>query len=154
MAWGTNPESTSNITACMTAERISAIGATIVFENCTITENPFIRIVPDSGFTYNIYGRLFQNGFSIQCKDPIQISPNLTTARSFGLSGIFSIILLIVGMILIFSNENPKWYPLIAGLALLFSFILGILAVGWVTVSSLFFFVLIIIIIGRHSKQE
>lgn len=154
LEWGTNPENTGTITGCIYAQRISVAGSSNIYTNCTSTSNSIERTIPSSGFTYNVYGKVFQSGYSMQCENAIEFNAEKTAADTLGLTGIFAIILIIVGMVLIFSNEQPIYYPIVAAVSLITAFILGITAFGWITVSALLFFVIIIILVGRYHKKE
>jgi hypothetical protein len=152
MSWGTNPEDASTITGCLDANRITNIGTTLVFQNCS-TGNSMDISIPVNTFSYLISGKLYQSGRSIVCKDNVEFRPSITAGRSFGLIGLFSVFFLIAGLVLLFSNEDPKWYPLAAGIALILSWLMGLVAFGWVPTSSLLAFLILIIIIGRSSKK-
>lgn len=153
LKWGSNPKSSSTITGCIWAYRTSAIGSFLVYTNCS-TISPITRNVPQSSYTYTVNGRLYQNGYSIECGNSISISTSSNPAKTFGMMGIYSMLFLIVGMILLFSNESPEYFPIIGVGSIIIGWIVGLTPLGWVSISSLVAFVIIIIVIGRYHKKE
>lgn len=75
-----------------------------------------------------------------------------TTEQTFGVSGIFAIVILILALTLIYSGDGDKM--LVAGIAgLIFSWVLGIFSMPWEVVSLLVFFLGFIAWIGRYSRK-
>ena len=153
MQWGLNPQSDSQIQGCVNAYRQTVRGDTEVYEECS-NGTGISATVADSGFTYIVTGRLFQNGYSIGCQNQLTFETSADQVNTFGITGILSIFFLIAGMILLFVNEAPKWYPVMGVVGMVLAWMLGILAFGWVGISSLVFFVVIIILIGRHGRKR
>jgi hypothetical protein len=154
MRWGDNKYDTTTLTGCLYGDRVTVAGTANVYTNCINNTNHMEVTVPQSGFEYHIYGKLFQGGYSINCKDTVSIDTNTNSAQVLGLSGVFAIIILVVGMILLFSNEEPMYYPIMGIVAIILSFVIGIVAFNWETVSALLIFVIIIIVIGRYHRKE
>ena len=153
MGWGINPENENIITGCVQAIRQSVRGDTTIFEECSNTSG-ISATVADSGFTYIVKGKLFQSGFSLGCQNELTFETSSEASDTFGLTGILSIFFLIAGMVLLFANEEPKFYPIMGVFGIIIAWILGILAFGWVSISSIVFFVVIIVLIGRHGKKQ
>jgi hypothetical protein len=153
VSWGTNPESDSAITGCIEAYRYTVAGSTLVYENCTSTESEIERAIPASGYEYTVRGRIEQDGYYFDCQDVLTFGYDQTTADRFGLGGIIAIFFLVAAMVLLFSNEQPKWFPVMAGVGLLIAFVMGIMAVGWMPTASLIFLILIVLWVGRHHRQ-
>lgn len=153
MTWGTNPESDATITGCVRAYRQSVRGTTEVYEECSTTSG-ISATVADSGYTYIVKGRIYQNGYNIGCQNELTFETAAEQADTFGITGILAIFFLVAGMILLFVNENPKWYPIMGVAGIVVAWILGLLAFGWVGISSLVVFVIVIVIVGRYGKKE
>ena len=151
MEWGTNPESTDTLTGCLFSNRITPAGSVLVDTVCS-NSSGIERVIPANAYTYYVSGKMYQGGYTKPCDVSLTFNPQKTTSRSLGLMGIISIIFLVGGLILLLSNEEPKWYPIGGILGIILAFILGITPFGWVTISSMMFFVFIIILIGRHSR--
>jgi len=154
MEWETNPESTETLIGCAYTNRITVAGNTLVDVSCANITTFLQRTIAASGYSYHVFGKIFQGGYSKQCKDQLEYAPETRGADTLGLMGIFAVYFLIVGMILLFSNESPIWYPIMGGVGLLISFILGIIAIGWIASSSMLFLVILIIFVGRYHKKE
>lgn len=154
MDWGTNPENEETIVGCVNVLRQTVRGATVIHEECSNVSG-VAATVADSGFDYIVKGRLYQGGYSIGCSDELVFQSSAAgSGNNFGIIGVLSIFILIIGTILLFSNESPKYYPIMGVVGIILAWILGILAFGWVGISSLVFFVIIIILIGRHGKKQ
>ena len=153
MTWGTNPESSNTITGCIFAYRQTVRGATEIYSECSNTSGIAVTVA-DSGYTYIINGKLYQNGYSIDCQNTQTYETASERADAFGITGVLAIFFLIAGMILLFSNEKPKFYPILGIMGMIIAWILGILSFGWVGISSLAFFVIIIVFIGRRGKTQ
>ena len=74
------------------------------------------------------------------------------TEKDFGVSGIFAIVLLVLSLALIYSEDgNTMLFAAIVGLVA--SWLLGIFSVGWEIMSLLVFFMAIIAFIGRYTRK-
>ena len=154
MSWSNNPLSTSTITACILGYRTDFNGQTLVYENCTTTGNSMTVAIPDNGLNYYITGKLYQNGYSIDCSQPLDFSSDNTTAEGFGITGVFAIILIIISLVLLYGDNGWK-QDFAAGLGLLLAWILGITNFNWVHISAMLFFLATIVWIGRTvTKNE
>ena len=151
MTWGLNPENDATITGCMQAFRHSITGTTKVFESCD-TDFSIIATVPLSGYDYSVSGKLFQNGYSISCNEILEFKNDNTTPNLLGLTGLIAIFFLFVGMVLLF-NQDSKEQLLGLIVALIIAFITGWLAFGWQTISAIISFIIVIMLIGRHSRK-
>lgn len=154
MTWGSNPQNPSPITGCIFADRYSAIARTQIYINCTTAEQSIERSIPQSGFGYVAYGKLFQSGFSITCDDELEFNADTSTSDLLGLSGVMALFFFMAGMILLFSDEKPVWYPIIGGVAFVIMYLMGLLAFGWVATSSILAIVVIVLIVGRYNKKS
>jgi len=152
MSWGENPQSDATITGCYEAVRQTVRGATMVANVCSET-SPLSATLTDSGFTYLVKGRLYQGGYNIGCDRELVFETAAEQNDTFGITGILAIFFLVVGMILLFSNENPKWYPIMGVIGVIVAWLLGILAFGWIGISSLVAFVVIIVLIARKGRE-
>lgn len=153
MEWGENPESDSTITGCYEAIRQTVRGSSIVAEVCETTSG-ISGVLTDSGFTYLVKGRLYQNGYSIECQDWLVFETAADQNDTFGITGILAIFFLVCGTILLFINEKAKWFPIMGVVGILLAWGLGILAFGWPGIASLVAFVIVIIVVGRYSKKQ
>lgn len=153
LQWGVNPQSSEQIMGCVEAYRQSVRGSTLISNPCSNTTG-LTGSVADSGFTYLIKARLYQNGLSIGCEDILVFETADERDDTFGITGILAVFFLIAGAILLFAHETPKWYPIMGVVGVILAWLLGILAFGWIAISSLVAFAVIIIIIGRHGKKQ
>jgi len=143
---------TEGVTGCIFAHRYSIGGYTEFYGSCENTTNVIERTVPNSGFNYMITGRIYQGGLAVPCPGQVEFNFNKDTADSFGLMGILSIFLLIAAMVLFFKTTGEM--QIVGGiLGILVAWFLGILAFGWVVISSIIAFSVVIIIVGRYSRQ-
>lgn len=153
LSWGTNPESSATLTGCMFAERSTIYGWTEIYRNCSSTENPMLRTIPDSGFNYIVRGALYQGDASKWCTSQIEFHDDNSTAVRFGISGVFAVALLIIAMALFYAGEGVS--PIVGGIAaIIIAFIFGILNFGIITTSAIVSFLLIFVFIGRYAKSK
>lgn len=151
MSWGYNPENTDTLTGCMQAYRHTVTGTTLVYEECD-TDGNILAVVPASGFDYSVSGRIYQSGYSIVCGEVIEFKNDNSPPNLLGLTGLMSIFFLFVGMVLLFSQDIKEQFLALI-IALIIAFITGWLAFGWQTIISIITFLIIIYLIGRHSKK-
>jgi hypothetical protein len=153
MTWGTNPQSEETLIGCVQAIRQTVRGSSTVYEECSETSG-ISATVSDSGFSYIVKGKLYQNGYSIGCQNELTFETAAEQDNTFGITGILAIFFLAAGMILLFAHENPSWYPVMGVIGIIIAWILGILAFGWQGISAIVFFVVIIIILGRYARKQ
>lgn len=151
MEFGYNPKSTAVITGCIEAYRNTVTGTVQVFQNCSSTSHSFTITVPSSSYAYTVKGKLYQGGYSIECKDSVEFYTNVESGRKFGLMGLLSVFFLICAFIL-WQSDNSLNQHLGAIGGLLTAFILGLFAFTWTTLAALIFFDIFIMLISRYSR--
>lgn len=151
--WNQNPEDSSPMTGCIIANRLMPSGWQQVYINCTSTSFSIERTIPNTGFDYQVKGKLFQSGFAIECAEEVEFRDSNTAADQFGNTGLFAAIILIISLVLLYaSDDQTMMYMAIVGL--LASWWLGILNFGWVTASAIIGFLVIIIWIGKSTRAK
>jgi hypothetical protein len=152
MTWGNNSESTLPITGCISAYRYGVVGYNQSYLACENTTNFIERTIPDNGFSYDVIGRLYQGGYSIPCDGSLTFQPN-NQASLWGLTGLFSVILLILSFALFYAGDDTKMLVgAIIGIVL--SWIIGLLAFEWSIITALCAFILIIGLVGRSATKR
>jgi hypothetical protein len=152
MSWNDNPADSSEITGCILAYRSGISGYTLIYQNCTNASNSIERSIPMNSFDYLIKGSLTQGDTSKWCDNTVEFKQDNDTATQFGISGVFVIVLLILSMAL-FYHAGGEVQLALAGVGLIGAWVLGITQFGWVTISAVLAFLIIIALIGRHSRK-
>ncbi len=152
MVWNNNPDSDSTITGCITGYIPTILNDTQFFQLC---DNDFKvnATVSDPNVPYYVTGRLFQNGVSIGCGNTIDSNIDSTVADLFGLTGLFSVALLVISMAFMFaSNGENMVIGSMIGVGC--AWFLGLLAFGWSTISLMISLGVVILLIGRYSRKR
>ena len=153
VSWGDNPDDVTPINGCLYASRFTLGSYNQFYYNCTSTTNSIERTIPNSGFNYVVTGKVFQSGYSKLCKNSIEFNFQKSGADNFGLMGLLSVFLLIASMILFFKSSGQSQI-LGAVIGLVLAWFTGLVAFGWTTISALIFFLIIILYVGRYSRQS
>jgi hypothetical protein len=152
MIWGNNPLSSLPLTGCIFAYRNGINGLEQTYSSCVNNTNSIERTIPESGYSYVIKGKLYQGGYSVSCPNALSFYDDVPTARTFGLTGLFSAILLILSLALFFVGDDVKQQAgAIFGVIL--SWFLGLLNFDWRVITSICAFVIIIMWIGRSARK-
>lgn len=152
LTWGLNPNNDALITGCVYAYRHSVVGTQLIYTSCS-NSSPITRTIPASGYDYSVQGKLFQSGKSISCKDIVEFKTIVPAAKTFGAVGVLAMFFMIATLVLIWSDSsNDQLLAAIVGVIL--SFIFGFMAFGWQTTISLVFFIIIIMLVARHSRKQ
>jgi hypothetical protein len=152
MSWSVNPESDATIIGCIYAYRYGPIAYNLSYTSCVNNTFSIERTIPDNSFNYEVKGRLYQSGYSVPCSQVVTFQHD-NYARTWGLSGLFSVILLILSFALFYAGDDTKMLVgAICGIIL--SWIIGILAFEWPIISALCAFVLVIGLVGRSASRR
>lgn len=152
MQWGTNTLSDSVITGCVYAKRLNLGVYTTFYTQCSTTKSLTGTVVVDSGYSYIVEGKIFQNDYTTSCDQSLQFAEDKTVSETFGLMGLYSVIVLVVFGFLLFSGKGSGLL-FGTGVGVMLAYLLGLLPFGWMGVSLLLTFLIIIGIIGRNSKK-
>ena len=152
MSWGSNPNDASTITGCLTASRFALGTYTEFWTNCSTTGS-IERTIPANSFSYLVDGKIYQSGLSVSCDTaPVEFIQDQEVSTTFGLTGLFSVILLVISMMLVFSGKGAGML-LGIGIGLFVAFFLGLTAFGWATISGILLLLIVVAWIGRVSKK-
>jgi hypothetical protein len=155
MTWSSNPEAGGYVIGCIKAYRGSNIGNVKVFDNCsnqTIHGYEYEVGIPINGYTYTVYGELTQNDSTVVCADEVVFHTSDSAADSFGLDALLAVFFLVAGMGLLWAG-NGELQLVGAGIGFVLSWLIGLTLLPWYTTSLIIVFVVVIIIVGRQSRQ-
>lgn len=154
MTWEDNPEGNGTLESCVEVIRRQVTGDVLIFENCT-NATIFTRTlqIPVTGNIYVVTGELRQDGNSVKCTEEIVFPFTSAPGQLFGLFALFGAFILIASLGLIYAGEGVNQL-MGAGIGLIASWWLGIFIVDWKIVTGLITFLIIIAIIGRHSRKQ
>jgi hypothetical protein len=155
MMWGKNPENDDYVSGCVRVVRKSVLGDTEVFYNCSTESEGYSRslILPVNNNEYVVTGELVQDSKRSICTDNVVFSVDDYASGVFGITGLLAAFLLIVSTILLWAG-NGELTLIGAILGIVISWIIGILNLPWITVSSLVVFLVIIAVVGRYSRKK
>jgi len=154
MSWSSNSEDSGDIEACIVAKRRTVKGLVEIFRNCTnASSGSFTNSIPDTGNAYVVTGEIFQDGVKGFCRNSVVFFDRSVASSLFGLSGLFGIVLLLLGMILLYAGQG-EIQLVAAGVALVASWVLGLLSFPWEIISAVIAFLIIIILVGRYTKKQ
>ena len=154
MTWTANSEQTGYVEGCVIVNRRTITGNVEVLENCSVEAEGYSRIVTIpivEGNTYIVSGELNQNGRTVICSGQTMFSPSDEAGGLFSFTGLLAAFFLVLALILMYSGEGESQLTG-AGIGIVAAWILGILNWGWIVTSSIIFFLIIIALIGRHSR--
>lgn len=151
MEWGTNPLSSSQITGCMKAYRKTISGTTEIFENCSLT-SPITRTVNPNGNIVTVTGKVYQNGYSLQCES-VEYSQTERPGSNFGVTGLLAVILMFLAGVLFYHAHGPTQL-LVGGGVIVVAFFLGILILPWYNVVAIIALLIIGVIVGRTANKN
>jgi len=152
MQWGTNAESEAPITGCIKAYRRSIHGEVLIYENCTNASSSLERSIPNSGFDYVVKGDITQRIITVPCEDVVTFIADNDTAKTFGISGLFAIFILIGALGLLYAGDG-EIQLLGAAVGIIAAWVLGIMNFSWEVVSAMIAFLLFLTIIGRYTRK-
>ena len=154
MTWGSNTEDDSDIEACIIGKRQTLTGLQEIYRDCVNqSSGTFTRTIPDNGNSYYVTGELFQNDIKGYCQQTISFYDAPTTPGLLGITGLFCIVFIIMGMALFYAGQGEL--QIAAGVGgLILAFLIGIIALPWEAVISIVLFCGIIALIGRYSKKR
>jgi len=153
MTWNSNPYNTETIEGCLVGYLASFKGPVEVYRNCTNSISySLTRTIPDIGNQYYIKGELTQGTSTATCSPVLEYYTENSGNEIFGLEALLGVVFLILAMALFYAGD-AEISVVGSILGLLAIFFLGISTLSWELVSSIVFFAVIIVIIGRYGRQ-
>lgn len=147
----------SDLEGCLQVSRQDIYGVTNVTRECSNLVGEGTGQVtysfPSDSNTYYAQGYIYQGDSTGYCTGlatyPIYQS---NTEQTFGVSAIFAVFMIVLSMILIFSDNGEKMLG--AGMfGFVVAFFLGVLTIPWALMSLLIAFCLTIALIGRYARK-
>lgn len=154
LKWGPNPNDNTFVHGCVEVYRMSVVGNTQVFQNCSSEAEGYERevIVPYTGNDYIVICSLKQGDNTKICGELIFYAAD-EAAGTFGITALLAAFFLITGMILIYAGEGVL--QLSGGaIGILVAWYLGLLSLPWITVSSIIAFLVIVMLVVRYSTRK
>jgi len=151
MSWTLNAQSSETIQGCLIAYRGSNLGRTKIYENCS-NSSPILRTIPDNSNPYYVVGELRQDTYTVPCGQTLDFFTERDSAKSFGLMGIFAVILMVAAFSLLLLGRGDGTL-LGAGAGLIISWFIGLVSWGWETTSLLCAFLLLVGITARYCRK-
>lgn len=152
MQWSNNPYSDSVITGCLFSYR-SGINGKILVDSACENGTSINRTIPVTGYAYDVTGKIYQNGFSKPCTGSIAFNLDNTSAKLFGITGLFCVAFLIISMALFWAGDDIR-QQVGAIIGIIIAWIFGLLAFDWAVISAMCFFIIIIMIVGRSATKR
>ena len=147
---------TSTLQGCIYLWREDIYNRTLISVNCStppatsITYNfPYLG----DGNTYYLEGIVNQSGDMGYCNGNVIYNQQGDVGEIYGTAAIISTLFLIVGLLLIWSSTGAAL--MVAGMiSVILSWWIGLLTgIGWMTVTSIVAFLLIVVWVGRGAKK-
>lgn len=151
MSWVQNPYDSSTMTGCLVAYQQTIYNLTEIYRNCT-TGTSILRSIPNNTNTYTVRGEITQNNKTSYCADSVTFYNRENAASNFGLMAPFMVAFLVLGLLLLFVGEGAVMLGA-GGIGVLIAFGLGIILLPWEWVLSVISLLLVIIAIGRSTKE-
>ena len=155
MTFGSSGASDDPITGCIIAFRDTIYNKTEIYRNCTtsISDSTTItRLIPDNDNSYYVTGQVIQNGNLGQCKDTISFFIDSNDRELIGIEGLIFVALLIMAIALIYAGDGILQLSG-AGVGLIASYILGILILDWIVVTSMLTILVAVAMVGRANRR-
>ena len=152
MAWEQSPELSDAVSGCIIAYRGTINGKTQIYENCS-NSSPITRTIPDNSNPYYVIGELRQGNYNVQCGQELSFFTETDASETFGLTGIFCVIIMVASLALLFWGEGK--FPVLGSMiGLAVSWFLGITVIDTFTMSLLEAFLILVAVTGRYNKKS
>lgn len=152
MQWQIDDDLTNDFEACILGLRTGLNGQSLIYENCTTSNTGTLVVqVPDNDNVYTVKGKISNNDNTAYCNQVITFGEQSSNALRFGNEGLFAVIFIILAFALYYAGDSNT--SLIASaIAVLLTWIFGILSLGWLEASALVLVLVIVVIVGRTKK--
>ncbi len=153
MRWASNEQNPTEIEGCIEAHRGTVNGLQQIYEDCTTgVTGSFTRTIPTNLNTYEVRGRITQDGITGYCKDSVSFFENPTPSQIWGPLGLLLGALLMLSMALLFAAENNQG---IVGAAIGFvaAWSIGMIAMSWAKATVIISIFIVVAILARHSRK-
>jgi hypothetical protein len=145
-------DSDLDITGCIYADRISGTGLINIYSDCDNSTNYLARTITNSGYQYQVYGKLFYKGYSRPCGNPIVFYQEAEPSNIFGNMLLFGIFIIICAISLIFAEEGGMWIVFASlGIIILF-WSMGLLLMDMSALAAILFLGIIVVWIIKGRK--
>ena len=158
LSWSSNSFDSSLLVGCVKATNTLVTGGVVRLDNCTDSAGVFFNLQNLTAFIgggndLNVVGRLEQGNASVACLDTVVFRISSPAQSLWLLSALFGVFLIVSMLTLVYSRDSEMMlYGSIIGFVA--TWVIGLLNFGWLTVSSIIAFLVLIAFIGRSSRSK
>jgi len=153
MTWNSNPHDSSSIEGCIVGKRSTIRNYTEIYRNCTnASSGNFSVTIPSNGNDYLVLGQIIQDGITGYCRDEIYFYTDTDSHEYFGPVALFGAVLLIMSIVLVYSNNRISNLAA-AGFGLVGVSLIGIINLPAGIIIGICSLLIIVLVIARNSRQ-